>query len=130
MKKFSYCAYWRTWSRILHVENGSYVELNLTPINGFTSRTLDEVKLEVIRNHSTSRSAKDIETDELPEEVIDYMEDNLPIGLTQRLLNFDYLSEVSVEDVRFANSKSNGGGVPFDVIKKIVGGFRLSWKWE
>lgn len=117
MKKFVYCSYWHTWSRNLsrdYKNNLCFIELNLTPVNGFFSNRLDTVKLEVIRSHGTVNE-DDIHTDELPVKVIAEMKKYLGEELTNRLLNHDYLSEVTVEQIK--NSKSNGGGVPFENIK-------------
>lgn len=56
------------------------------------------------------------------------MQAEYELELTERMLNFDYLTEVTVEDIRDANKKSNGGGVPLFAIKEIRDKVRKFWK--
>jgi hypothetical protein len=110
-------AYWGNWSRVLHIdiERMEWVELNLTPINGWSRGSIDTVRLEVIRCHGTPRDPADREHFSIPVNIYEGMVDALGSELTSRLLNHDYLSEVTLDQIRQA--RSNGGGVPLANIK-------------
>ncbi len=115
MKKFHYSSYWHTWSRNLAQENGIFVELDLTPVNGFDRGNVAEIRQQTIRSHSTRREKRDIDTDELPVDVVLKMHKYIDDGeLVNRLLTFDYMSELTVEQIE---SKMRGGGVPFYILK-------------
>lgn len=117
--KFHYSSYWGNWSRVL-LKEGWYVELDLTPIGGLggleNPRQLEDIKREKIRVHGTSRQHKDIDTEHLPEEVTAKMIESLGATLTHRLLHHNYMNEITLDEIRNANSASNGGGVPFSFI--------------
>lgn len=121
--KFKYNSYWGTWNRCFGLDNGNnFIELNLTPVNGFRHGKIDEIRGEVFRAHGTYPDRKDIETDELPAEVVAEMKQFLGDELVEKLLNHDYLAEITVEDIIAAREKSNGGGVPLQAIKDIRDG--------
>lgn len=127
MKKFRLCSYWGTWNRILTVSRVGIVELDLTPVNwGNSSGKWANTKLEVLRVHGTS-TKDDKEYDELPAQVREIMVRHYGETLTERMLTFDYLAEVSPEQIRSALDKSNGGGVPLFAIKEILSGQRSFW---
>lgn len=111
---FHCSSYWGKWSRVLKVENGTFCELNLTPINGFFRGKIDEVRLEVIRIHFTMRDKDDINCEILPDNVLIDMKQHLDHNLVERLLNYDYLAEIGMTlDEMYKLRLSNGGGVPF-----------------
>lgn len=110
---FHYSYYWKTWSRILKIEDFNICELNITPVNGFHDWTLDKVQLEVIRIHGTARDEKDKECETLPDDVLNELKKHLDPDLIQRLLTHDYLAEIglTLKEMNRLNL-SNGGGVP------------------
>jgi len=111
---FTYCSYWQNWSRVLarNNPNGKYVEVNLTPICGYSFDT--EVAPIKIRAHQTSRRSNDIETHRLPEKVVGEMMKNLGLETTYQLLSYDFLSDI---DWNKYHEKCNGGA-NFNDIKK------------
>lgn len=109
--KFVYSGYWHTWSRVLSVKDFVFVELNLTENS---DSQWERVKIEIIREHRTARDQKDICVDVLPDEVIEKMKAKLGEELTQKLLNFDYLSSIDWEKYKAACN----GGAAFEKIKK------------
>ena len=126
LKKFCFCNYWGTWNRILKVEGAHIYELDLTPCNANEPKQWLKTQREVIRVHGTY-SKDDIHTDELPSKVLELMVKHYGQELTDRMINFDYLSEVSLTDIKLANGRSNGGGVPLYAIKEFKDGQRLFW---
>ena len=118
---YHYCSYWRTWSRVLMVQGGLFVELNLTPIPCCHSSTWEhDVKPEVIRVHFTQRSRGDFSTNRVPVAIIAQMEENLGEALTNRLLTHDYLSAVTFDQMRTADRLNTvGGGTPLAKIKEV-----------
>jgi hypothetical protein len=104
-KKFHYSSCWGTWSRVL-TDDGphhSYVEVNLTPVNGNWQDRVAPVR---IRVHGTARDFRDIDTDELPAAVYQRMVDNLGEELTERLLNEDFIPQIDFARYR---AVCNGG---------------------
>lgn len=116
---FLFSSYWQTWNRIL-IENKYTVELNITPVNGWAMNK-DRVTLEVIRLHWTARSKNDQLHFELPELISEELLNNVGPELFDRLINFDYLSEIKSKTGivtlnqldSYLSKLSNGGGVPF-----------------
>ena len=108
--KFHYSAYWMAWSRVLGEINGKFIEISLTPVNN----NWDIVRQEKIRVHFTSRSAADKSANLLPVDVFNYMKQNLDVTLINRLMNFDYMSNINWDLQR----KHCNGGTPFNLCKK------------
>jgi hypothetical protein len=106
-----YSAHWRAWSRVLSDKDGVYVELNLSHINGMW----DKVKEETIREHRTTRSPKDVEQENLPVAVKQAMVAVLGAKFVERLLTYDYLSEVDWAKYK----KIANGGAAFNQIRKL-----------
>lgn len=130
MKKFRLCDYWGTWNRLLTIADVGIVELSLTPINWQSSHgKWDKTKQEMFRVHNTSIKG-DKCCDELPADVREILVRHYGEELTERMLNHNYLSEVTPEQIRFAMGKSNGGGVPFFAIKELLSGQRTFWMNE
>jgi hypothetical protein len=124
-KKFHYSSYWGNWSRVLLrpgdiVPSGSrkgeishdYLELNLTPINGWHPWNHEEIEKRVrpivFRFHGTARDRKDRDEKELPGEVLKGMKENLGDLLVERLINEDFLWYLDL-DALYRNMR--GGGV-------------------
>ncbi len=118
---FHYSSYWGTWSRVLlqpasMVEGrvyGSYLEVNLTPVNGrydnSSQRLWDEwVKPIIIREHGTTPQAGEMR-DRLPPMVVTAMILNVGADLTRRLVTADLLSEI---DMVLMKKHMRGGGIP------------------
>ena len=127
--KFVYSNYWRTWERVLCVfDRVKYVKLDITPINGWGGHHVSHVTLETVRVAS-GPDKKDIVADELPADVLADLHKVYPKEFVDRLLGYNYMSEVSLEDIEAAHKKSNGGGVPFEAIKEIIAGTREGWTW-
>jgi len=124
MKKFHWSSYWHCWSRVLtnnsHEPGCSFVEVNLTPVNGNNARSLkagyeNQVKLIRIRAHGTLRGPNDKETNELPDEALAEMKEYVGEDLTARLINEDFLSQI---DWRLYNKFNNGGANLGDIKKR------------
>ena len=118
--QFHYSSYWGIWSRVLQQDNGSYLEVNLTPINGrYDNSTQElwktEVATIVLREHGTARGRADKECDKLPPMVVTAMIMNVGAELTRRLITADLLSEIDLPTLR---AKMRGGGVPLSECHK------------
>ncbi len=124
---FHYSSYWGTWSRVLlqpasMVEGrvyGSYLEVNLTPVNGrydnSSQRLWDEwVKPIIIREHGTTPQAGEMR-DRLPPMVVTAMILNVGADLTRRLVTADLLSEI---DMVLMKKHMRGGGIPLAECRK------------
>jgi hypothetical protein len=116
MTLFHYSGYWRTWSRLLLSQfDNQYVELNLTPVNPTYDRSWEEqVRTETIRRHRTPHDVhRDKITDKLPEEVLAEMHKRLGKDFVQKLLTYDYISNIDWQVyTRVAN-----GGAPYSAVK-------------
>ena len=117
-KKYVYCSYWGTWSRILRPKDdaGYTVEVNLTPISQGQLNWDSQVKGIRIRSHCTN-TKPDTFTDELPENVLANMKKYLGEELCDRLLNEDFLSQIDWKLYKIKSS--GGGGANLDDIKLI-----------
>ena len=105
-----YNHHWRSWNRVLEAKDGVFVEINLTHVNG----NWESVKNEVIRQHRTMRSFKDILQEFLPHTMRKILEDKVGVELANRLLTYDYLPEIDWAKYReIAN-----GGASFNQIRK------------
>jgi hypothetical protein len=115
---FVFSGYWRTWSRVLREGNSreqiNTVEVDLTPVNGFSESDWIETRLINVREHSTMRKPGDLIVEVLPEAVLETMRKWIDEGVIERLLNEDFLPNIDWEKYRhFSN-----GGAPFHVIAK------------
>jgi len=133
MLTYKYCGYWRTWNRLLYSGKEGFVELNLTPINGFANNPsrLDDVRLEVIRFHFTSPESNDKITQVLPDKILLDMFQYIGTELSLKLLEFDYMSTITLADIKTAQQYTNGGGVPYKIICQVHNGEepeRHHWK--
>lgn len=126
MFRFHFSRYWGMWSRRIGTINGMIVELNLTTMY-CSPDSCEHNKQEIFRVHCTDSEPKDRDVNELPQRVIEQMELHYGKELASRLINHDYLSEVSLEDILKAERKSNGGGVPFQFIKDFRDGKAEYW---
>ena len=115
---FHRSSYWHTWSRVLSDSHphGPFVEVNLTPINGWDSEGMKHVAPIRIRVHGTARDAKDKSVAELPAEVREEMVQFLGAELTERLLKEDFLSQIDWELYR----KHCNGGANLADIRRIA----------
>ena len=110
---FHYSSYWRSWSRVLSTDHtgGPFVEVNLTPIgNSWVSEDqVRRIQGVNIRLHGTARDPKDIETAELPVEVMDQMADHLGVWFVDELLNTDFMPQIDWDLYK----RQCNGGCPF-----------------
>ena len=115
---FHYSSYWGTWSRVLSTSdpNGPFVEVNLTPTNGWNRGYSfeDDVSRIRIRFHGTVRDRNDKVVPVLPDYVKEGMIKHLGAELTERLLTEDFYSQIDYVLYR----KHCNGGALFDQIKK------------
>ncbi len=98
---------------------GSYLEVNLTPVNGrydnSSQRLWDEwVKPIIIREHGTTPQAGEMR-DRLPPMVVTAMILNVGADLTRRLVTADLLSEI---DMVLMKKHMRGGGIPLAECRK------------
>lgn len=109
---FHYSSYWGAWSRVLTPYNrSSVVELNLTPVNDW-----DDVRQIIFRSHCTSLGDRDDLREALPENVREYIANQVGEDLTQRLLLTDWLPLLDMTKVH--RGRIGGGGLPFDQCRK------------
>lgn len=114
--KYHYSSYWKTWSRVLSEENGHYVEVNLTPIPCCTASTWErDVWPPKIREHCTPRAQTDIDTDELPEDVMTDIFIHVGGPQLDMLLNYNFLPEIDWNVYR----KICNGGARWEDIRKV-----------
>jgi hypothetical protein len=119
---FHYSKYWGTWSRVLQSEDGWYLEVNLTPINGRYDNSSQELWNEwvapiILRRHCTAPQWGELK-DKLPPMVVTAMIMNVGAELTRRLITADLLSELDLSVVR---AKMRGGGIPLAECRRQVG---------
>jgi len=115
MSKFHHCAYWNTWSRRLSSNHlGSCVEVDLTPINPFSSEPWDETKQVRIRKHNTSPNREDLDTDQLPPEARSRMVKMMGEEVTEYLITTDFMSLIDWEKY---DKFCNGGAFLKDIRK-------------
>lgn len=108
MKKFHYCAYWGTWSRMLgrRPDHNFYtVELDLTPVNG-DSGNWARVRDIWIRAHCTSPGKNDEDTNRLPIEIWKWLGTRLGNEVRHMLVTHDFLPLIDWE--RY-DARCNGG---------------------
>lgn len=115
--RYTYSSYWQTWSRLVAECDGKYVEVNLSPLNGWSSKAgLDDVQRVKVRCHCTPKTPNDIVTDELPPYLLEEMREHLGEDLTQFMLTADFVNLVDWKSYR----KVNNGGASFYRIAKGV----------
>ena len=112
MARFVYSSYWRTWSRLLlnDFDTNKCVELNLTPVG---ASGWPRVATENIRRHMTKRLANDKIVWVLPKEVEQACREHLGDKLFDKMLTYDYLSEIDWK----AYDEASNGGAPFASIQ-------------
>lgn len=118
-----YSAYWRKWSRLLYMYNGTYVELDLEPIG---TRDLDwnKVRGVNIRRHCTQKDTGDkmytsVQNGSIVfRQVYDRMAKHLSDVEIATLLYRDFLPEI---DWRLYSQYCNGGAFFADVMKRQEG---------
>jgi len=119
-KGFVKSKYWGTWNRLLgKLNNGSYVEINLTPINAGSKADAiwdppqkREVEPIIIRTHRTEGNTI---KKEIPKDIEDQMIKNIGPALTKRLLTEDFTSKI---DWNLLHSSMRGGGIPLNSVLK------------
>lgn len=128
-----YNAYWRKWSRVLHLpkDHGWMVELNLTPIDpSKTDNWVAQVYPMMIRVHLTGlnfqagdrvyRHIVKNKASVVYQEVRHALLRKVPIEIVHRLVNEDFISEIDWE--RYVTAQASpfyrGGGIPFAKCKK------------
>lgn len=121
---FSYLDYWRIWERYLGNFDGRHVYLQMTPINGWRQGSKSKVVAEclLVRSYPPQKAGP------LPENIKNEMDEFLG-EFAIRLREFDYMSEVSAEQISAAMERSNGGGVPFVFVKVHTADPTKYWQW-
>lgn len=115
--RYCYSSYWQTWSRLVAECDGNCVEVNLSPLNGWSSKAgLDDVRGIRVRCHRTPKTPNDIVTDQLPPYLLEEMREHLGAELTQFMLTADFVNLVDWQSYR----KANNGGASFYRIAKGV----------
>ncbi|MBX4189341.1 hypothetical protein KW785_01960 [Candidatus Parcubacteria bacterium] len=96
---------------------GPFVEVNLTPIGGFSPGVAwkDLVQPIRIRSHETSLDPRDKRVEVLPENISQAMIRQLGPVLTQRLLTEDFLPQIDWDLYR---RKCNGGANLEDIRRR------------
>ncbi len=124
---FVYSSYWGTWSRLLwsgrvgQYQAMSYIEVNLTPINGRYDNSTRELWMKevapiIIREHGTVPDRGDKSVALLPPMVVTAMLMNVGEELTNRLITHDLLAEI---DLDLMKRNMRGGGIPLAECKKV-----------
>ena len=112
-----YCDYWKDWSRVLYDFNGTYVEVDLTPINATKLITWEKIKGVNIRRHCTRRSSLDkkyacVQPGSLVyEEIVEKMTPHLSKTKIAELLHREFLPEIDWD--KYTKFGKGGGGVFF-----------------
>lgn len=129
---YTFNSYWCHWSRVLlrptsfetllaqgfdeqtakHLA-GSYVEVDITPINGWERGDVDRIRSINIRVHMTIRREQDVDTNILPGPVRSDMEKHLGEKLTRKILSEDFLSQINWTK----HSRLSNGGCSFERCK-------------
>ena len=107
--RYDYSAYWRTWNRRLLKTSKGVLEISLTPHDG----NWDEILDYRIRFHSTPADPKDWGTNVLFDDIKLSMLKNLGPEPTRLLLEFNFVREIGIENLRDAiGGPLNNAGVP------------------
>lgn len=119
---FYYCDYWKTWNRMLFDNS---CQLDLTPINGWSDyHNAQKIRLETFRPAPQYRGL----VDKLPDEVFKEIVREAGETFAVRLLTYPY-PKITAEDVRVAFQRTNGGGVPYCHILRVMKGSTSNWHW-
>lgn len=92
---FVWTNYWQRWSRILMMQEGYYLECNITPMSHLcaTSKQWEqEVDSLILRWHCTSRDPQDHLSRSIPPMVLQLMHQNLSDERVEDLLHGDLFS--------------------------------------
>ena len=107
---FHYCAYWRTWSRILGTVNERTVEVDLTPIPNCYDSTWEDVAKVRIRAHVTAPGRGDKHTAILPPDVVSQVFDKIGEAQTEFLMYGDILPLIDWD--KYAKENNGGAFLP------------------
>ena len=95
-----YSSYWGKWSRVLYQRNGTYVEVDLSPINPNVLLNWEKVNRVNIRRHCTGRDRHDKSYRQVNggsivhKQVLAIMEPRLTTDKIVELLHYDFLPEI------------------------------------
>lgn len=130
---FYLLGYWNIWERYLGKFGSLHAYVKMTPVNGFRNTGIvgaDEFAAKtVVLECMIVRDYPPKSTGPLPDDIIKLMDTHLGVKLATRLREFDYMSEVTAEEIKAAMAKSNGGGVPFSFVKEYRDGIATYWHW-
>ena len=112
---FVYNKAYGSWNRVLTIEDGLSFELNLIPVGC----AWDVIKQERFFVTSASRSADESIHISLPPGARWLMEAELDKEFMDRLLNYNYLSEVTIASILAAQKKMTNGCLFFHSIKEF-----------
>lgn len=120
---FKYSSYWRTWNRVLAPRGSldlpycefTMVEVDLTPVNGWSSSHVKRVQAINIRKHSTADCTSDKYTTELPPDVLADMAVHLELEVVETLLHPALLDQIDWLQYR----KHDNGGCPLELCRKV-----------
>jgi hypothetical protein len=110
-----YSSYWHRWARVLYDFNGTFVEVDLTPINPSTALNWEKTKNANIRRHCTARDDKDMRYacvqpgSMVYSNLVEEMSTHLSKEKIAELLHREFLSEIDWDKY----SKYTNGGVFF-----------------
>lgn len=109
-----YCEYWDTWSRLLYANEGTYVEVDLTPVHPERFLSWEKTKGVNIRRHYTKQGGKDkrytsVQNGSIAFRLVyDLMEEHLDDVTIATLLYRDFLPEIDWSLHREFNHSGNG----------------------
>ena len=127
---FVYSSYWRTWSRVLLRMGGKFyyqLEVDVTPINDHNVSSWVPTESIRIRKHCTVHGPKDIYTHDLPDTVVERMEEYLSQDVINIILHSDIYNLVDWELYYSIRNVEGGGIMLFACIKTITPIFRLGY---
>ena len=114
--KFVYSSYWGVWSRLVAVAGMHYVEVNMTPVNGWGSGDVERCKSVIVRCHCTARDWSDLEVDTLPDDVWAACNEHLGPEVTAFIASADFIELV---DWTRYNQLCNGGASFYRIAKGV-----------
>ena len=124
--------YWHIWERYLGKFGSLHAYVKMTPVNGFRNTGIvgDEFNVRtVVAECLIARDYPPQSTGPLPDDIIKLMDTHLGVEFATRLREFDYMSEVTAEQIKLAMKRSNGGGVPFKFVKEHATDPTKYWQW-
>ena len=127
---FVYSSYWRTWSRVLLRMGGKFhyqLEVDVTPINDHNVSSWVPTEYIRIRKHCTVHGPKDIYTHDLPDTVVERMEEYLSQDAINIILHSDIYNLVDWELYDSIRNVKDRGIMLFGCIKTITPIFRLGY---